>query len=50
MEKIKRPNRTRDETHLMNEKNFQEYVNAQFKKIFNKLDEIVERINDKKEI
>lgn len=46
MKKIKRPNRTRDETHPMNEQNFQEYVNAQLKKIFDKLDEIVERIND----
>lgn len=46
MEKIKRPNRTRDETHPMNGQNFQEYVNAQLRKIFDKLDEIVEKINN----
>lgn len=45
MEKVKRPEKSKTQVQLMDNKNLQEYVEEQFKKIYDKLDEIVDCIN-----
>lgn len=47
MEKIKRPKKVEkfQQKYLSNEK-FQDYVKRQFDSIYNKLDEIVEKLNN----
>ncbi len=45
MEKIKRPEKNKSQVKLMDNKNLQEYIEEQFKNIYDKLDEIVECIN-----
>lgn len=47
MEKVKRPKRvSREGSNYLNNEDYQEYAEKQFKNIYEKLDEIVNKLNN----
>ncbi len=47
MEKVKRPKRvSREGSNYLSNEDYQEYAENQFKNIYEKLDEIVKKLND----